>query len=1727
MEVVRVFNNELSSLYEVKPPISKAKMTQITKSAIKGIKFYKHIVQSVEKFIQKCRPEYKVPGLYVVDSIVRQSRHQFGSEKDVFGPRFVKNITITFQNLFKCSEDDRPKIIRVLNLWQKNSVFPIEVIQPLLDMGHPNTSNEWSADNTSTDIPKESPVKIKEEARHKSSESWKGWPQSGEEPIHDDKPYAEISAKNLEKFNKVEMSNAVKEEEMSRSLAYKNQVKVEKAPEETVKFNKKLLDFDYGDEDDEEMKNEESHLSIQPNALALSMAQNFLNNPDLLRQIEMAASTSEQLIKEMAAQSHQPKSEDMETNYSQDMQSSPQVPLIPPTTFQQPLSHNMHLSQRESDTDDRVLPEPPLPPRDLDERSLASVMASHERLLPSMCLPAFQQTGVTAKPPLPDKDDRIIPDPSIMPPQDLDERSLASIIAPPDRTVMPPIPYPENASLLQFQFDKNGVPYQTQPSMPMMESLNMDTGYPPVIQSDQHLMQNSQADADERVMYSMPGEPPLPPQDFDERQIILPEPEKSRKERSRSRSGSRSRGRSNRHRSRSRSPRRKRSRSRSRSRKNRSRSRERERERIREKEREREREKERRRKGIPPIKKGCASVCSTTLWLGHVPKSCSEVDISNTFGQYGTILSIDMIPPRGCAYVVMDRRQDGHKILQRCKNVKLQGSSIKMAWAPGKGVKGKEFKDYWEVELGVSYVPYDKIKEDPEALDLLEEGGFIDEDSLPEHLKALRKPDEEKQLYNATNKGVAETNAAFPDIQSAPNMVPPPIMPPTSVNIPVVLPHMMQPQFGLHLPGMLPPQAMMMQVPMGIPPPAPMLMVQQQSQGILSNQPLSVVGGVPQIVPRTIPPATTTLPNLKSAVQTESVLSSTAIAASTAIGDATPTEEEGTNVLSPSVQISVPGTVSVPAVPAQSTQPVVSVAQFNTMLGLNANRPMLSVPPPVSTTGTPIPYPPPNMGFNFPPPGIRPPGQAHTLPPNPQFPWMQKQVGSPFADGDSSQSTTSIRPVPPPQPGMSVHMFGSRPPFHDPQSTISNINSTPIKESLKGRDSMEPKSGDMESAINRNVSPGHHDKMIQEMVISTDDESSMDVEYPRNDIPTGPCYPGVPEFPRTPMNMQRMRGPPGQMPPGPRFRGMPMGSPFPMRMGGPRGMGGPGMHNRMDMEFPPHHGSRGPRIPMGPHGPRRNDMHAPHDGREWYPRDFEGPPYDRERDRRYRDDWNRESWEHERDSRHNSRDHDEGRRDDHRESWNRERSDNSRSSKDVNIPSDKNNDSSGKPKDKPNKSKATKSLMDDLLKLRSYQRGGPVYSKPNRSETSKDKIPSKDDKVDSNDAHKLESNIEQSNNDKDDKNEQIVTVKKEKDRESRKRSRWGRTLSEEREIQQQKRNEIELKFQSYEQSHAAQQPVQTSSITPIENSDEISREQSEGGVIDTPLPDTNIPMQNNVDIAMQNEVHMLTQTASELPVQNELHIPTQTSSELSIQNELHIPIQTAPELPVQNEINMPTQTASELPVQNEVHMPTQTAPELSVQNEVQTSIHTDLESSMQNEVHMPVQTASDPLVQNEVTASDPLVQNEMYIPVQTTPEIPVQNELHMPVQTTSELPLQNEVHMPLQTTSELPVLNEQPLVQDDCEMPIQNSSELNVVDDLNIAAYSCTDAPQSESSKLCDVVDNVCSGTSVTESNTTTLCTESVDDLSMNNVTDSTSNENNTVTDDVITNNSSLVSTES
>uniref|UniRef100_A0A1I8A6E8 CID domain-containing protein n=1 Tax=Steinernema glaseri TaxID=37863 RepID=A0A1I8A6E8_9BILA len=132
VDVVKAFNSEVSSLCEVKPPISKAKIVEITKAALKAIRYYKHVVFIVEKFLQKCKPEYKISGLYIIDSIVRQSQHQYSS-RDVFGPRFAQNMKATLQALLCCSTSDKLKIVRVLNLWKTGKVFEEALVMELLN----------------------------------------------------------------------------------------------------------------------------------------------------------------------------------------------------------------------------------------------------------------------------------------------------------------------------------------------------------------------------------------------------------------------------------------------------------------------------------------------------------------------------------------------------------------------------------------------------------------------------------------------------------------------------------------------------------------------------------------------------------------------------------------------------------------------------------------------------------------------------------------------------------------------------------------------------------------------------------------------------------------------------------------------------------------------------------------------------------------------------------------------------------------------------------------------------------------------------------------------------------------------------------------------------------------------------------------------------------------------------------------------------------------------------------------------------------------------------------------------------------------------------------------------------------------------------------------------------------------------------------------------------------
>lgn len=189
-----------------------------------------------------------------------------------------------------------------------------------------------------------------------------------------------------------------------------------------------------------------------------------------------------------------------------------------------------------------------------------------------------------------------------------------------------------------------------------------------------------------------------------------------------------------------------------------------------------------------------------------------------------------MIHPRGCAFIVMNRRQDAYKAMGGLKSHKLQGRAITISWAAGKGVKSKEWKDYWDIELGVSYIPWSKLEQTTD-FESMEEGGMIDEDSMPAWLKEKTKlSNQKKELgvagpIGALGGGVPGAGVMYGVMGDMGHNVdttqPPPTGPPPQLmaGMPFGMAGRMMPPMGMHMPSQ------MSGMPLGVPPPPIMGMV--------------------------------------------------------------------------------------------------------------------------------------------------------------------------------------------------------------------------------------------------------------------------------------------------------------------------------------------------------------------------------------------------------------------------------------------------------------------------------------------------------------------------------------------------------------------------------------------------------------------------------------------------------------------------------------------------------------------------------------------------------------------------------------------------------------------------------------------------------------------------------------------------------------------------------------
>lgn len=205
---------------------------------------------------------------------------------------------------------------------------------------------------------------------------------------------------------------------------------------------------------------------------------------------------------------------------------------------------------------------------------------------------------------------------------------------------------------------------------------------------------------------------------------------------------------------------------------------------------EREKDRERRQKGLPSLKSQTLSVCSTTLWVGQLDKKTQQSDVMSLLEEFGQIDSINMIPPRGCAYIVMVHRQDAHTALNKLSkgSYKVNQKPMKIAWALNKGIKAAH-KKFWDVERGVTYIPWSKVK--VEELESYREGGMLDTETLNPEWNTVLGINNHAAVNGVPESLPDETISAQVQVQPVQQMTehvgnPPPfpgpiLMPPTSM----------------------------------------------------------------------------------------------------------------------------------------------------------------------------------------------------------------------------------------------------------------------------------------------------------------------------------------------------------------------------------------------------------------------------------------------------------------------------------------------------------------------------------------------------------------------------------------------------------------------------------------------------------------------------------------------------------------------------------------------------------------------------------------------------------------------------------------------------------------------------------------------------------------------------------------------------------------------------------
>ncbi|KAL7677446.1 hypothetical protein ACOME3_003685 [Neoechinorhynchus agilis] len=196
---------------------------------------------------------------------------------------------------------------------------------------------------------------------------------------------------------------------------------------------------------------------------------------------------------------------------------------------------------------------------------------------------------------------------------------------------------------------------------------------------------------------------------------------------------------------------------------------------------------EKTRKHIVPVKEKHMTICTRTVWIGHLPKTVEEELIKTMVANFGEAESVNLIGPRGCAYICFKFREDAEKFLKENKTLIIRGISARLAWASNIGIKDRQHQ--FNRDIGCAYIPHVEIADwSVENILALGDGGIIDELSASDEVLVRIIEYREKSALKGASSDCIVKDDKISHCEPTVNMMDPVVQPSLSSRYAFIVP---------------------------------------------------------------------------------------------------------------------------------------------------------------------------------------------------------------------------------------------------------------------------------------------------------------------------------------------------------------------------------------------------------------------------------------------------------------------------------------------------------------------------------------------------------------------------------------------------------------------------------------------------------------------------------------------------------------------------------------------------------------------------------------------------------------------------------------------------------------------------------------------------------------------------------------------------------------------------